>query len=242
MSGALVAFFRGILTFLILLIYTRLLGKQQISQLNFFDYVIGITVGSIAATMTTDLGVRFLPLLVGLTTWVGMALLLQVLTLKFHQVSKVIDGEAVVMVHNGKILEKNLGKTRLKTAELMETLREKGAFNIADVEFAILESDGNVSVLKKSQNQPITPQDLNIPTTYQGIPTELVMEGKIIYQNLQDIKQNEGWLLNELKKQGINDINEVMYASLDTTGNLYVDKYQDEIKIPPNISDFPGPN
>jgi len=242
MSGGWVSFVRAVLTFIILMIYARILGKQQISQLTFFDYVIGITVGSLAATMTSDLQIRFLPQLVGLTTWMGMAFLLQMVSLKFREISKIVDGEPVVMVHNGKILEKNLAKTRLTNVELLETLRQKGAFNIAEVEFAILESDGNLSVLKKTQFEPATAQELNISTSYQGVPTELVMEGKIMHQNLKEIRQNEDWLLSELKKQGVNNINEVMYASLDTSGNLYIDKYKDDIKTPPDISDFKGPN
>jgi uncharacterized membrane protein YcaP (DUF421 family) len=224
------------------MLYARILGKQQISQLTFFDYVIGITVGSIAATMTIDLRIRFFPQLVGLTAWMGMALLLQVVSLKSRKLTKIIDGEPVVLVHNGKILEDNLAKVRFKDTELLETLREKGAFNIANVEFAILESDGNLSVLKKSQHQPVTPKDLNLDTSYQGVPTELIDEGKIIYQNLEEIHQSEEWLLDELKKQGINKIKEVMYASLDTSGNLYIDKYKDDIQTPPDISDYPGPN
>ena len=126
MSQELVSLVRAILTFIILMLYARILGKQQISQLTFFDYVIGITVGSIAATMTIDLRIRFLPQLIGLTTWIGLALLLQVASLKSRKLSKIIDGEPVVIVHNGKILEDHLAKVRLKNAELLETLREKG--------------------------------------------------------------------------------------------------------------------
>ena len=214
MSQELVSLVRAILTFIILMLYARILGKQQISQLTFFDYVIGITVGSIAATMTIDLRIRFLPQLIGLTTWIGLALLLQVASLKSRKLSKIIDGEPVVIVHNGKILEDHLAKVRLKNAELLETLREKGVFNISDVEFAILESDGNVSVLKKSQRQPVTPEDLHLSTSYEGIPTELVVEGKIVRENLEELGQTEKWLLDELKKQGINNLGEVMYASL----------------------------
>jgi uncharacterized membrane protein YcaP (DUF421 family) len=242
MSQELVSFVRAFVTFIIMMLYARILGKQQISQLTFFDYVIGITVGSIAASMTTDLHNRLFPQLIGLTTWIAMALLLQVISLKSRKLTKIIDGEPVVLVHNGKILEDNLAKVRLKNVELLETLREKGAFNIAEIEFAILESDGNVSVLKKTQHQPVTPQDLNLSTSYQGVPTELVVEGKIVHENLEEIRQTEDWLLGELKKQGINSLQEVMYASLDTSGNLYVDRYKDDINTPPDISDYPGPN
>lgn len=110
--------------------------------------------------------------------------------------------------------------------ELMEQLRGKGVFNPADVEFAILETDGNLTVLKKSQVQSITPRDLKIPTKYTGVPTEVIQEGQIITQNLHQLNLDESWLVNELKKQGITNLKQVVFASLDTEGNLYLDEYR----------------
>lgn len=226
MNEAVQILLRSAVAFFTLLIFTRMLGKQQVSQLTFFDYIIGITVGSIAADIidfNRNLGFQLL----GLASWMSLALLLQVVTLKSRKLSKLIDGDPVPVVKNGKILEDNMAKMRYKTKELLEQLRLKGAFNLADVEFAVLETNGSLSVLKKSQHLPVTPDDLNIPTKYNGLSTALILEGEVIQENLQKCNLNQNWLLDELKKQGITDIKEVFIGSLDSSGNLYVDKYTD---------------
>ena len=139
-------------------------------------------------------------------------------------------------------MERNMAANHYQITELLEELRGKGVFNPADVEFAILETSGNLSVLKKAQAQPVTPENLNIPTRYEGVPTEVVQEGQVIIQNLKQLNLDEKWLVNELRKQDITDLKQVVYASLDTEGNLYVDKYKDEFKQVTDISDYPGPN
>ncbi len=225
MNEAVQIILRSVVAFFTLLIFTRILGKQQVSQLTFFDYVIGITVGSIAADIidfNKNLGLQLL----GLASWMSLAFILQFVTLKSRMLSKLIDGDPVLVVRNGKILENNMAKMRYKTKELLEQLRLKGAFDLADVEFAILETNGNLSVLKKSQQLPVTPNDLNIPTEYKGLSTALILEGEVIQKNLERCKLNRNWLFNELNKQGITDIKEVFIGTLDSSGNLYVDKYK----------------
>lgn len=241
MNETLVVFVRGIIGFFTLLILTRFLGKQQISQLSFFDYVLGITIGSIAASLTTDLSSKAWPQWIGLLTWTGAVLVMQVLTLKWRRASKYIDGESTVVVMNGKIMENVMKKMRYRASDLMEQLRNKGVFDLSQVEFAILETNGQLSVQKKSQEQPVTPKDLNIPTGYKGISTELIYDGVIFDQNLQQVQLDRRWLEEELKKQGINDISQVFLAMLNTQGELYVDRYEDRIKNLTDIGDYPGP-
>lgn len=217
---------RAAAAFFTLLIFTRILGKQQVSQLTFFDYIIGITVGSIAADII-DSNRSLVMELIGLSAWMCFAFLLQIITLKSRKLGKLIDGDPVVVIKNGKILENNMAKMRYKSKELLEQLRLKGAFNLSDVEFAVLETNGSLSVLKKSQHLPVTPNDLNIPTKYNGLSTAVILEGEIIQEKLEKYKLNQDWLLNELNKQGITDIKQVFIGSLDSSGNLYVDKYKD---------------
>lgn len=226
MAEGIQIFLRAGVAFFTLLILTRILGKQQVSQLTFFDYIIGITVGSIAADII-DSNRSLVSELIGLTSWMGFAFLLQVVTLKSRKLGKVIDGDPIVVIRNGKILEQNMAKMRYKTKELLEQLRLKGAFNVADVEFAILETNGDLSVLKKSQHLPVTPDDLNIPTNYSGLSTSLILEGQVIRENLEKCGLTLDWLLNELRAQGISEIKEVLFAALDTSGKLYIDKYND---------------
>lgn len=238
MNEALVVFVRGIIAFITLLIFTRILGKQQVTQLTFFEYILGITIGSIAASMTTDLTSRALPHWVGLATWTGSVWLVQWLTMRSRAIGRYINGEPVVLIMNGIIMERALRKIRYSADELLEELRHEKIFDLGMVEFAVLETNGKISVLKKSQYAPVTPNDLNIPTKYKGISTELIYDGVIIEENLQRINLDRAWLDRQLKILQIKSPGEVFLAVLDTEGELYVDKYEDHIKSMTDLSDF----
>lgn len=132
-------------------------------------------------------------------------------------------------------------KLRYPYIELMEQLRQANAWNIGDVEFAVYEQSGKLSVLLKSQKRPVTPHDLDVPTEYEGIETELITDGKIIEQNLAELGKDRIWLMTELEKQGIKNIEEVAFASLNTQGELYIDRYHDDLgEKTKDLSDFPG--
>ncbi|HHX10068.1 MAG TPA: DUF421 domain-containing protein [Firmicutes bacterium] len=237
MNEVLVVSVRAIMSFFSLLIFTRILGKQQLSQMTFFEYAVGITIGSIAASMTIDLGIRAWPQFFGLAIWVALAFLLQVAVMKWRWASKYIDGEPTVIIMNGKIMEDALRKTRYRLADLMGELRLMGVFDLSQVEFAVLETRGRLSVLLKTQHQPLTPKDMNIPTDYQGLSKELIYDGIIIDANLRQVHLDRKWLMKELRKQGIKHPSEVFVATLDTSGNLYIDKYEDHIADPSDISE-----
>lgn len=241
LNEVLVVIVRGVIAFFTLLIYARILGKQQISQLTYFDYILGITVGSTASSLTVSLETRAWPQWIGLLTWVGLAIILQFITLKWRFASKFIDGEPTVVVMNGRIMEGALKKMRYRLSDFLEELRVKGLFDLSEVEFAVLETNGQVSVLKKSEFQNVTLKDLHLPSRYKGLSTELIYDGVIFDQNLRQVNLDRAWLEKELTKQGINDPAEVFLASLDTGGNLYVDKYRDRIMKMTEIGDFPGP-
>ncbi len=235
---------RSFFAFSFLLIFSRLVGKKQINQFSFFDYIVGITVGSIAAAMTTELDSSPSTHLVGMFFWFLFAWLLGVATIKSRIASKWFLGEPTIIIHNGKILERNMAKMNYHMDELMQQLRIRGAFNPRDVEFAVLETNGYLSVEKKSQKRSVTPADLNISTKYEGMSTELIYDGKIILQNLEMNSLNKDWLINELKKQGIESLDQVSLCILDSKGKLYVDLREDNVEPPTevNISDYPGPN
>lgn len=241
LNEALVEIVRALIAFFTLLIFTRLLGKQQLSQLTFFDYVLGITVGSIAASLTTDLTSKAWPHWVGLVTWIAAVLAIQYITAKWRYASKYIDGEPTVVIMNGMIMDEAMKKMRYRLSDLMEQLRDKGVFDLSQVEFAILETGGKLTVLKKSQYQPVTAKDMNIKTKYNGISTELIYDGRVVENNLKQVNRDRKWLDRELKRLGISDISEVFYAALETSGKLYVDKYKDHIKNKTDISDYDGP-
>ncbi len=242
MAPNIVVIVRSLMAFLSLLIYARILGKQQLSQLTFFDYVNGITIGSIAANMSTDLSSIAFHQFIGLSVWMVATLGLQLISTRNRWLDKVMQGEPTVVVHNGKILEENLKKLRYPYMDLMQQLRQAMVFNVGDVEFAVYEPNGQLSVLLKSQKKAVTPADLQIPTRYEGLATELIIDGKVIAENLASLGLDERWLQNELALKGINDLKQVAFASLDTSGNLFVDCLADDLgEVVKDPSDFKGP-
>jgi uncharacterized membrane protein YcaP (DUF421 family) len=230
MNEGLVVVVRSIIGFFTLLILARVLGKQQISQLTFFDYVLGITIGSIAATLSVDLSSRAWPHWVGLMVWAVIVWALQWFTLKNRPAAKYIVGEPTVVIMNGQIMEDAMRTIRYTLADVLEQLRDKGVFDLKQVGFAVVETDGKISVLLKPEFLPATCQDLKLVTQNSGLSTELIYDGLIIDENLKQANVDRIWLENELKKKGINQISEVFLATIDVSGNLYLDSYKDNTK------------
>lgn len=220
---------RSLIAFFSLLVLVRLTGKQQMSELTFFDYVVGITIGSIAATLSVQLNQNTTATLAGLIIWGLLPILLAYLSLHSVWIRKVVEGEATVVIENGKILEKNLTRLRLSIDDLLSQLRAKNVFNVADVEFALFETSGKLSIQLKSQKMPLTPADLNLPTPYAGLPTTLIEDGKVLIDALRSLKLTQAWLQYQLGKKNIKDPAEVSLAQLDTAGNLYVDLQGDQL-------------
>ncbi|MBU3126962.1 DUF421 domain-containing protein [Clostridium tagluense] len=230
MNEGLIVLVRGIIGFFTLLIFTRILGKQQVSQLTFFDYVVGITIGSTASSLTTDLTSRAWPHWVGLFTWTALCLILQLITLKSKTAEKYLDGQPTIVIINGKILEESMKKFRYTIGDLLSQLRDKDIFDIDQVAYAILEKDGQLSILKKTQCDPITPKDLNLKTSPASIDFEVIYDGSILQDSLDKINRNERWLMKQLKSKGINDASEVFLAIYNATSGLHIDLYKDHIK------------
>lgn len=230
MNEGLVVFVRAIIGYFSILIFTKILGKQQISQLTFFDYVLGITIGSMAATLTTDLSSRAWPHWIGLITWSLLGYLFQIFTVKWRFVSKMITGDPKIVIVDGLILEDTLRRMQYTAYDLIQLLRNKDVFDLKEIEFAILEPNGQLSVLKKSEYKNLTPKDMKITTQPSKLSLDVIYDGIIIEENLKRLNKEKKWLLGQLKVQGIQDISEVFFATLDTSGSLYIDKYKDHIK------------
>jgi uncharacterized membrane protein YcaP (DUF421 family) len=220
---------RAVGAFLAVLLITRLIGKSQIGQLTVTDFVNGIVIGSLAAALAIDLRTPAIYYFAGLAVFSGLTLVLEWATMKSRPLRKVLEDEPTVVIHNGKILETKMHNMRYHVDDLLMQLRAKAVFNIADVEFAVLEPNGELSVLLKSQKRPVTPEDLRLPTKYEGMPSELIVDGTVIEQNLIQNNLDEEWLYRELEKQGVRSVEEVLFAGLDSSGNLYVDRRKDDI-------------
>ena len=241
MNEGLVVLVRSIIAFFSLLIFAKILGKQQISQLTFFDYALGITIGSIAATLTTDLSSRAWPHFVGLLTWCLLGYLMEYVTEKWRYAAKYIEGEPTIVIMNGKIMENALKKMKYTAADLMGLLRVKDVFDLSQVDFAIIEPNGQLSVLKKPEYEPLTPKDMSIIKAPSGISTELIYDGILINENLKQLNKTEKWLMAQLKMHEIKDVSEVFIATLTPSGSLYIDKYDDHMLKVTDIGDYKGP-
>jgi uncharacterized membrane protein YcaP (DUF421 family) len=218
------------LAFFSILFITRLLGRQQVSQLAFHDYVNGITFGSIAATLATDLDNRTMQHFIGLILFGILTWAISFISLKSRSFRKVVEGEPVLVIQEGKILEKNLKRVRYNIDELNVLLRQNDCLSPEDIEYGLLEANGKLSIFKKSHKRTVTLGDLNLKCEEESIPTEIIIGGQIIYENLRKRKLSGKDLIDKLKSYGVKRIEEVMYGTIDENGKMYVDKYEDKLE------------
>lgn len=221
---------RSIIAFLLLLLLTRIMGKKQLSQLTFFDYVVGITIGSIAATMSTDKNIQISNGVVSLAIWGLFPIILGFFGMKSRRFLQLTDGRPSIIIKNGEVLEESMKKNQLAIDELMMLLREKGVFKVDDVEMAVLETNGELSVLKKTDLDPITPRLLGMKVALEHAPSLLVVDGHILNENLSSLGYSKKWLMKELEKKGAQSLKAVFLAQVDSKGTLFVDFYDDKKK------------
>ena len=203
-----------------LFILTRLIGKKQMASLTFFDFVIGITIGNIAATGAVDETIHYPVWFTGLFICALFSFFISFVSVKSYFGRKLLDGTPTILIENGKIIEKALKSVKLSINDLLEECRQKDVFDIAEIEYAILETSGKLSVLLKSSNQPLTPKDMNMDSVYEGLCANVVIDGKIIDKHLQMINLDQNWLLAELAKRDIKVYTDVLLAYVDSSGNL----------------------
>ncbi|NOV03562.1 DUF421 domain-containing protein [Paenibacillus planticolens] len=215
----------------ILFVLTRILGKKQISQLTFFEYVIGITLGDLAGVISTDVESNFFHGVIAILVWCLVPFLLEILALKSKTLRVWFEGKGTVLIKDGKVLEENLKKERYTGDELLEQLRTKSVFRLADVEFAMLESSGDLSILLKSDVQPLTPKHLGMKMMTEKPNHTVIMDGEIQGEPLAAAGKGVGWLQSELDKLGVTKEN-VFFGQVDTNGELTVDLYDDKLKVP----------
>ncbi|MDD2431343.1 MAG: DUF421 domain-containing protein [Firmicutes bacterium] len=226
MPQGFIVLIRSTFSFITLFVLTRVMGRRQISQLNFFDYINGITIGSIAATLAIDISRESLPTFIGLLAYTFWVMLLTLLEQKSRTMRRLINGKSTIAIQNGKILENNLKIYGYTIDDLKMILRTQGSFNLSDIEYAIIEANGQISTLLKTQMQPITPKNLNIATDYQGLAIDLISDGKIIEDNLKLLGLTKEWLLKQLVDRNL-QVKDIFYAELETSGDLYIDTYTD---------------
>ncbi|MGQ9779055.1 MAG: DUF421 domain-containing protein [Bacillota bacterium] len=217
----LVIFARTLILYALIVFVMRLMGKRQIGQLQPFELVVAIMIADLASVPMQNrdlpLSSGAIPILTLLVAQVGLSYL----TMRSQWARKVICGTPSILIRNGKICQEELTRLRINLNDLLEQLRAKDLPNLADVEFAVLETTGQLSVIPKSQRRPVCPADLNLSTEYEGLPLDLIIDGRVIRENLARAGLDEQWLRGELAKFGFAGPEEVFFASLDTAGRLY---------------------
>lgn len=225
------------LSFAILLLLTRMIGKQQVSQLTYYEYINGITFGSIAANMATDSLENLPDHLVGLLAYGFLTIGVSYMTLKNRKLRKVINGEPVIVIQNGQILENNLRKMMMDMDELLMILRMQGVFDYTQLELALVEPSGALSIIKKPAYEQPTRKDLQVKASSDGLAIEVIVDGQVIYQNLQQMNLSARWLMAELEKRQITNFRQVALATVNKNHQLKVDLFDDDLADRIDISD-----
>lgn len=220
---------KGVLIYILALTLSRLIGIKIISQMNFFDFITGVSVGSMIAKIIID---KDHVVFSGITALILLTLLTigtSYLNLKSYKVRKLINAKPTLLIENGRIIDKNMKKLRITINEITMKLREKDVFNLEDVHFAIMEKNGQLSVLIKDDKKPVTPYDMDLKVKNSSLLNDIIIDGKIIDKNLKVAGIDEKWLQDELKKKSINSIEDVFYATVDKDKKLTIsEKYSKE--------------
>jgi uncharacterized membrane protein YcaP (DUF421 family) len=228
-----IIFGRSIAAFLLLLFVTRMLGKQTLSTMNLHEFVTAVILGAIAANLAFNEKIQISHLIISLGVFAVVSYILLKLSLKNRKLRKLLTGAPSVIIQNGMILEDNMKKNKFTLDSLNEMLREKNVFNPDEVEYALLESNGRLSVMLKPQFRPITLQDMKLPmTASKGIfPIEIIMDGKWMQDNLNHSNIDSKQVIAELKNRN-RTVQDVFYAVKGSDGCLYFDFYADNLRHP----------
>ena len=204
-----------------LFILTKLMGYREVSEMSMFDYINGITIGSIAAEMATDLE-KFEEPLVAMITYSTVVILISIIGSKSIKARRFLEGKPLILMNNDEIFYKNLAKARVDIDELLSALRNSGYFDISQIQSVVLESNGKFSILPKADNRPATPQDLGLNVQSELLVANVIIDGHIMQDNLKHTGNDENWLHHQLHGQGVKDVSKVLLATCDTHNTVTV--------------------
>lgn len=210
------------LSILVLFILTKLMGNREMTQLSMFDYAVSITIGSIAAEMATALESNFLQPLLAMVVYAVITIIISFIASKSLPARRIINGRSLILLNNGKLYKQNFKKAKIDISEFLIECRNKGYFNIADIQTAVLEANGKISILPLEAKRPATPEDLNITPNQTKSPIPIILDGEILEDNLDHINQNKTWLKKELEKQGYKTHKPIFLATYDDNQNLTI--------------------
>ena len=202
-----------------LFVIAKIMGHKQMSQLDFFDYITGITIGSIAAELATELEEPWKPL-IAMVVYGVITVALTLITSKIPKMRKFINGTPTIIMNGGKIYRQNMKKAKMDLSEFMVMCRQEGYFNLNDISTAVFEYNGRLTILPKATKRPVTPNDMNIIPPPEAINTEVIMDGRILEDNLKRLGLDTNWLNKELKCQGYKNAKEIFLGICDSNNEL----------------------
>lgn len=225
---------RSVIALVVLFIVTKLIGRKQVSELSLFDYVIGISIGNFAAEMILNFEMKYINGIVAVVTFGLVAYMVSIITMKSIFFRRILIGTPIMVIQNGKILENSMKKLIIDINDLLEQVRNNGYFDLDEIAFAIMETNGELSILPKSEYKPIINKDMNIKVEKSSLCANGIIDGNIMKNNLKNIGKDEKWLLHELKVKGYMDINAILLATVDGNNKVTVyekNKYEKEINV-----------
>lgn len=213
---------RALSSLVTLFLITKMLGKKQVSQLSLFDYVIGISIGNFAAEMTINLESNEINGIWAVVLFGLFAYIVSYLTMKSIVMRRFFMGTPTVIIQNGKILEQNLKKVKFDINDMLEEIRSNGYFDLSQVEYALMEANGKLSILPKAENRPLTPKDMKLKVQSEGLCANVIIDSKIMHNNLKNINKDEKWLKQELKVKGYTDLDKILLTTVDTNNKVTI--------------------
>ena len=214
--------FRTILVLITLFILTKLMGKKQVSQMNIYDYLIGITIGSIGADISLDIEKNLIAGITSLVIFGLSAVLVTYLTLKSITFRRVFTGCPTILINKGKIIENALKKEGIDINDLEEEARQFGYFDLSKINYAVLETSGKISFLAKDIDLPITKKDMNIKSKESTLCANIIIDGTLLENNLNNMNKDIKWLDKELNKRGYKGYNNILLLTLDDNGKVII--------------------
>ena len=231
MNTWLIIFFKSIVLFFIALVITKYMKRKTISRFTPFDFISYTIIAIIISLMSLNLINNFYFGLISLAIWTFMPLILDYAEMKSKTIYNILHGKERVLIKNGKIMEDNLSKERITGQEFLQQMRSKSAFNLADVEFALMESNGDINISLKADKKPVTSYDLGKKVAPKTEPQTVILDGNILNEGLTNAGLSQGWLTIQLEVQGVT-LENVFLAQVDSSGDLYLDLYDDMIQVP----------
>lgn len=213
---------RSLFSLITLFLVTKMLGKKQVSQLSLFDYVIGISIGNFAAEISINVDTPYVNGIVAVLIFGIVAVSISYLTMKSMRLRRFFMGTPTLLIQNGKILEKNLKKVKFDINDMLEECRNNDYFDISEIEYAIMEANGHLSILPKFENKPLTPKDMGIKGEKNSLCANVIIDSKYMYNNLKNMHKTKEWLDSQLKIKGYSDLSKILLATLDINYKLTV--------------------